>query len=126
MSKKHVAVLMGGLSAERSVSLRSGAACAAALEGEGFKVTRVDVGHDSAGKLTTRDEAFDQHHVAVRPVRTRQFLRRMTSLFTHNDDTNRGALAYRLDDIRRFHRMRLCRFEPVHRDTLDDRHARGF
>jgi len=51
MSKKHVAVLMGGLSAERSVSLRSGAACAAALEGEGFKVTRVDVGHDLAEAL---------------------------------------------------------------------------
>jgi D-alanine-D-alanine ligase len=29
---KHVAVLMGGWSAEREVSLRSGAACADALE----------------------------------------------------------------------------------------------
>ena len=29
---KHVAVLMGGLSAEREVSLRSGEACAKALE----------------------------------------------------------------------------------------------
>ena len=44
----HVAVLMGGLSSERSVSLRSGEACAKALEAEGFRVTRVDVGRDVA------------------------------------------------------------------------------
>jgi D-alanine-D-alanine ligase len=48
---KHVAVLMGGLSSERSVSLRSGEACAKALEGEGFRVTRVDVGGDVAEVL---------------------------------------------------------------------------
>jgi D-alanine-D-alanine ligase len=48
---KHVAVLMGGLSSERSVSLRSGEACAKALEGEGFNVTRVDVGRDVAEVL---------------------------------------------------------------------------
>ncbi len=48
---KHVAVLMGGLSSERSVSLRSGEACAKALEGEGFRVTRVDVGRDVAEVL---------------------------------------------------------------------------
>ncbi len=47
----HVAVLMGGLSSERSVSLRSGEACARALEGEGFRVTRVDVGRDVAEVL---------------------------------------------------------------------------
>lgn len=40
---KHVAVLLGGLSAEREVSLRSGAACAKALEDQGFHVTRLDV-----------------------------------------------------------------------------------
>jgi D-alanine-D-alanine ligase len=40
---KHVAVLMGGWSAEREVSLRSGAACADALEAEGYRVTRIDV-----------------------------------------------------------------------------------
>ncbi|MEB2843235.1 D-alanine--D-alanine ligase [Rhizobiales bacterium RZME27] len=43
MSGKHVAVLMGGFSSERPVSLSSGNACADALEGEGYKVTRVDV-----------------------------------------------------------------------------------
>jgi D-alanine-D-alanine ligase len=50
---KHVAVLMGGWSAEREVSLRSGAACADALErGGGYQVTRVDVGRDIASVLT--------------------------------------------------------------------------
>jgi D-alanine-D-alanine ligase len=51
---KHVAVLMGGWSAEREVSLRSGGACADALErGGGFRVTRVDVGRDIAAVLTS-------------------------------------------------------------------------
>jgi D-alanine-D-alanine ligase len=48
---KHVAVLMGGWSAEREVSLRSGEACAAALERRGYRVTRVDVGRDIATVL---------------------------------------------------------------------------
>ncbi len=47
----HVAVLMGGWSSEREVSLRSGAACATALEGEGYRVTRLDVGRDVAARL---------------------------------------------------------------------------
>jgi len=45
MTSKHVAVLLGGLSAEREVSLRSGEACAKALEEQGFRVTRLDVDH---------------------------------------------------------------------------------
>ena len=49
--KRHVAVLMGGLSAEREISLRSGEACAAALEERGYLVSRVDVGHDVASAL---------------------------------------------------------------------------
>ncbi len=49
---KHVAVLMGGWSAEREVSLRSGEACAKALEKTGHKVTRVDVQRDIATVLT--------------------------------------------------------------------------
>ncbi len=49
--KPHVAVLMGGWSAERKVSLSSGNECAKALEGEGFRVTPIDVGHDIAARL---------------------------------------------------------------------------
>ena len=47
----HVAVLMGGLSAEREVSLNSGMACADALESAGYRVTRIDAGHDLAAQL---------------------------------------------------------------------------
>jgi D-alanine-D-alanine ligase len=50
---KHVAVLMGGWSAERDVSLRSGKACAEALEQQGYRVTRIDVGRDIATVLQT-------------------------------------------------------------------------
>ena len=45
---KHVAVLMGGWSAEREVSLRSGKACADALARQDYRVTRIDVGRDIA------------------------------------------------------------------------------
>ena len=49
---KHVAVLMGGWSAERDVSLNSGKACADALEQHGgYKVTRVDVTREIAATL---------------------------------------------------------------------------
>jgi D-alanine-D-alanine ligase len=50
---KHVAVLMGGWSAEREVSLRSGKACADALVRLGCRVTRIDVGRDIASVLGT-------------------------------------------------------------------------
>ena len=49
---KHVAVLLGGWSAERDVSLRSGKACADALERRGYRVTRVDVARDIATALS--------------------------------------------------------------------------
>lgn len=50
---KQVAVLMGGWSAERDVSLVSGAACAKALQRAGFSVTAIDVQRD-VGALLTR------------------------------------------------------------------------
>jgi len=50
-ARKHVAVLMGGWSAEREVSLRSGKACADAAERAGYRVSRVDVGRDIAQVL---------------------------------------------------------------------------
>jgi D-alanine-D-alanine ligase len=49
---KHVAVLMGGWSAEREVSLRSGKACADALTRLGYRVTPLDAGHDVAAALS--------------------------------------------------------------------------
>jgi D-alanine-D-alanine ligase len=46
MTGKHVAVLLGGFSSERPVSLSSGKACADELEACGYKVTRIDVTRD--------------------------------------------------------------------------------
>ncbi len=48
---RHVAVLMGGWSAEREVSLVSGEAAAAALRQRGYQVSALDVGRDLAARL---------------------------------------------------------------------------
>ena len=48
---KHVAVLMGGWSNERQVSLSSGKGCADALRNAGYMVTEVDVQRDIANVL---------------------------------------------------------------------------
>ncbi|MBJ3774937.1 D-alanine--D-alanine ligase [Acuticoccus mangrovi] len=60
----HVAVLMGGMSAERPVSLMSGTACAAGLERAGYEVTRIDVGFDLVEELKRikPDVAFNSLH----------------------------------------------------------------
>ncbi|MDU8911161.1 D-alanine--D-alanine ligase [Aestuariicoccus sp. MJ-SS9] len=59
-----VAVLMGGASAEREVSLSSGRECAAALRDQGFDVTEVDAGPDLAQVLTALapDVVFNALH----------------------------------------------------------------
>jgi D-alanine-D-alanine ligase len=64
MNKLHVAVLMGGWSAEREVSLMSGAGVAEALESLGHRVTRIDLGHDVAAKLAEAapDVVFNALH----------------------------------------------------------------
>jgi D-alanine-D-alanine ligase len=49
---KHVAVLMGGWSAEREVSLRTGKACCQALQEQGYRVIPIDVQPDIARVLT--------------------------------------------------------------------------
>jgi D-alanine-D-alanine ligase len=51
VSELHIAVLMGGWSAEREVSLMSGAGVADALESLGHRVTRVDMDRDVALRL---------------------------------------------------------------------------
>lgn len=54
MSSRHprtVAVVMGGPSAEREVSLSTGRACAAALRDHGYKVEEIDAGADLAARL---------------------------------------------------------------------------
>src|ERR1700756_666479 len=66
LSGHHVAVLLGGLSSEREVSLVSGRECADALERLGAKVTRLDAGRDVAEVLaeTKPDVVFNALHGA--------------------------------------------------------------
>ncbi len=51
MSQLHIAVLMGGWSAEREVSLSSGSGIADALESLGHRVTRIDMDRNVAARL---------------------------------------------------------------------------
>ncbi|HEX8366827.1 MAG TPA: D-alanine--D-alanine ligase [Allosphingosinicella sp.] len=64
LSPLHVAVLMGGWSAEREVSLVTGAGVADALEGRGHRVTRIDMGRDLAQRLADAnpDVVFNALH----------------------------------------------------------------
>ena len=59
-----IAVLMGGRSAEREVSLVSGHECAAALRREGFDVVEIDAGLGLAAVLAAArpDVAFNALH----------------------------------------------------------------
>ena len=61
VKKMNVAVLMGGLSAEREVSLKTGSAIAGALKDRGYRVVPLDV---------TREVARDlrRHHIAAAVV----------------------------------------------------------
>lgn len=60
----HVAVLMGGLSAEREVSLNSGKACAGALQAAGYTVSMIDAGRNLAEQILTvkPDVCFNALH----------------------------------------------------------------
>lgn len=61
---KHIAVLMGGWSLERDISLQSGVNCATALREAGYRVTEIDVGRDVAQQLATilPDAVFNALH----------------------------------------------------------------
>ncbi len=63
-SGKKVAVLYGGRSSERDVSLKTGKGCADALREKGYDVTLVDVDLDLAGRLRDAriDVAFNALH----------------------------------------------------------------
>ncbi len=63
-TRDHVAVLMGGWSAEREISLSSGKAVAAALQGEGYRVSTIDVDRDVAARLARAkpDVCFNALH----------------------------------------------------------------
>ena len=59
-----VAVLMGGPSAEREVSLSTGKGCVAALRSEGYEVVEVDPGADVVSRLMAEepDVVFNALH----------------------------------------------------------------
>lgn len=54
LKKLRVGVLLGGLSVEREVSLRTGAAVAGALRSRGYQVSEIDVGKDLAAQLSEK------------------------------------------------------------------------
>ncbi len=64
LPKLHVAVLMGGWSSERPVSLMSGNGVADALEARGHRVTRIDMDRNVAARLaeTAPDVVFNALH----------------------------------------------------------------
>src|SRR5580698_6859815 len=83
---KHVAVLMGGWSAERPVSINSGRGCADALEARGYRVSRIDVDRNIAAVLANLkpDVAFNALHGQVGEDGTIQGVLEILSIpYTH-------------------------------------------
>lgn len=83
----HVAVLKGGWSSEREVSLNSGTQCAEALRNAGYKVTEIDVGRDIARVLAEvkPDVAFNALHGRFGEDGTIQGLLEILSIpYTHS------------------------------------------
>ncbi|MBN9437273.1 D-alanine--D-alanine ligase [Bosea sp. (in: a-proteobacteria)] len=126
---KHVAVLMGGWSVEREVSLNSGAGCAAALEQAGFRVTRVDVQRDVAAVLDKLrpDVAFNGLHGRFGEDGTIQGLLEIMGIpYTHSG-VLASALAIRKDKAKMVvaaagvpvaHGVNVSRFEAAKRHVL--------
>jgi D-alanine-D-alanine ligase len=126
---KHVAVLMGGWSVEREVSLNSGAACARALEGVGYRVTRVEVGRDIAEVLARLkpDVAFNALHGRFGEDGTIQGVLEILRIpYTHSG-VLASALAIRKDKAKTVaaaagvpvaHGITVSRFEAARRHVL--------
>ena len=126
---KHVAVLMGGWSVEREVSLNSGAGCAAALERAGFRVTRVDVQRDIAAVLEKLrpDVAFNGLHGRFGEDGTIQGMLEIMGIpYTHSG-VLASALAIRKDKAKMVvaaagvpvaHGVNVTRFEAAKRHAL--------
>ena len=123
MTGKHVAVLMGGFSSERPVSLSSGNSCADTLEKVGYRVTRVDVGRDIARVLTdlAPDVAFNALHGPYGEDGTIQgILEYLQIPYTHS-----GVLASALamnkpmaKDVWRNHGLPMANGQVVHRSAF--------
>jgi D-alanine-D-alanine ligase len=124
MKVKHVAVLMGGFSSERPVSLSSGNACADALEREGYRVTRVDVERDVGAVLAALrpDVAFNALHGPYGEDGTVQgVLEYLAIPYTHSG-VLASALAMNKEQAKRVARSVGI---PVAESTVLDRHEIG-
>lgn len=120
---KHVAVLMGGWSSEREVSLTSGRAVAKALREEGFKVSEIDVDRNLASALTALkpDVAFNALHGPYGEDGTVQGLLEIIGIpYTHS-----GVLASALamnkpiaKDVWRNHGLPMANGQVVHRSAF--------
>ncbi len=126
---KHVAVLMGGWSAEREVSLRTGAGCAAALESVGYRVTLVDVGRDIAARLTELkpDVAFNALHGRVGEDGTIQGVLEILRVpYTHSGvlasaiamQKDKAKILFQAAGIPVAHGMVVSRFEAARKHVL--------
>lgn len=123
MAKRHVALLMGGWSSEREVSLTSGRACAKALRAEGYAVSEIDVGRDVAEQLTKikPDVAFNALHGPYGEDGTVQGLLEILGIpYTHS-----GVLASALamnkpmaKDVWRAHGLPMAEGKVVHRSAF--------
>jgi D-alanine-D-alanine ligase len=121
--KNHVAVLMGGWSSEREVSLTSGRAVAKALREEGFRVSEIDVDRDVATKLAALkpDVAFNALHGPYGEDGTVQGLLELLAIpYTHS-----GVLASALamskpmaKDVWRSHDLPMADGRVVHRSAF--------
>jgi D-alanine-D-alanine ligase len=117
---KHVAVLMGGWSAEREVSLRSGQACADALVRAGYRVTKIDVTPQIAEALTAArpDVALNVLHGRPGEDGTLQGLLEILGIPYSHSGVMASALAMRKDFAKTLFRAAAV---PVAEDLLASR-----
>ncbi len=119
---KHVAVLMGGWSAEREISLRSGKACAGALRRLGYRVTAIDVTPEIAVALTAAkpDVALNVLHGRPGEDGTLQGLLEILGIPYSHSGVLASALAMRKDYAKALFRAAGV---PVAEDLLTSRFA---
>jgi D-alanine-D-alanine ligase len=91
----HVAVLMGGWSSERPISLKSGSAVAEALEAQGYRVSRVDVDRNVSATLSELkpDVCFNALHGPIGEDGAIQGLLECLGLAYTHSDVSASALA---------------------------------
>ncbi len=124
---RKVAVLMGGPSAEREVSLSTGRACAAALRDEGYEVVELDAGPDLAARLAeiSPDCCFNALHGRWGEDGCVQgLLEWMAIPYTHSG-VLASALAMdkeRTKEVYRLHKLPVADSLLAHKDDVMARH----